>query len=181
MSTFDQSFAVVIGTEGGFTRDPADPGNWTGGAVGKGVLGGTKYGISAAAYPGLDIAGLTLEQAKDIYRRDYWSAVHGDDVPASIALLLFDSAVNMGVGQAVRLLQQAVGVTVDGAFGPKTLAATRAGAAQGEWLATELLARRIDAMSRSRDWPSFSLGWSRRLAALAFRAIRLQQAETAAA
>ena len=67
-TTFDTAFANVIGLEGGYTDDPRDRGNWTGGTVGQGKLRGTKYGISAAAFPTLDIANLTLDAAKAIYR-----------------------------------------------------------------------------------------------------------------
>ena len=39
--------------------------------------------------------------------------------------LIFDSAVHHGVPRANRLLQRAVGVTVDGIVGPVTIAAAR--------------------------------------------------------
>jgi lysozyme family protein len=118
---FEQIFAIVVGEEGGLTTNPADPGNWSGGAVGSGVCRGSKFGISAAAYPSVDIAALTVEEARAIYQRDYWQRVGADQVPAPLALLLFDAAVNNGVGRAVRWLQTAVGVTADGTFGPETL------------------------------------------------------------
>jgi len=68
MSNFDRMFDLVACHEGGFTDNAADPGNWTGGAIGAGLCRGTKFGISAAAYPELDIAGITLDAAKEIYR-----------------------------------------------------------------------------------------------------------------
>jgi lysozyme family protein len=71
MPAFEQAFARIIGNEGGFTSNQLDPGNWTGGKPGEGECRGTKYGISAHAYPSLDIAGLTLADAYAIYRRDY--------------------------------------------------------------------------------------------------------------
>lgn len=76
-SAFDAAFALTVGEEGGFSQDPRDGGNWTGGAPGKGSLRGTKYGISAASYPTLHIDALTLADAKAIYRRDFWGAVAG--------------------------------------------------------------------------------------------------------
>jgi len=59
MDTFDQAFALVVGIEGGFSTDQNDPGNWTSGKVCIGEFKGTKYGISAASYPHLDIPNLT--------------------------------------------------------------------------------------------------------------------------
>jgi lysozyme family protein len=53
----------IFAGEGGYTKNAKDPGNWTGGKVGKGILKGTKYGIAAASFPNLDIANLTKEQA----------------------------------------------------------------------------------------------------------------------
>jgi hypothetical protein len=49
--------------------DGKDPGNWTGGKVGKGQLKGTKYDVSAAAFPKENIAGLTKDKAIAIYKR----------------------------------------------------------------------------------------------------------------
>ena len=53
MSDFDWIFDFVVASEGGFTDNPADPGNWTSGRVGSGICRGTKFGISAAAHSDL--------------------------------------------------------------------------------------------------------------------------------
>lgn len=45
---FNKFLERVIEHEGGYTDNPKDPGNWTGGEVGKGELKGSKYGLSAA-------------------------------------------------------------------------------------------------------------------------------------
>ena len=133
MTVFDQAFRIVVGEEGGFTTNPADPGNWTGGACGRGECRGTRYGVSAAAYPDIGIATLTLDAARAIYRRDYWDRVQGDLLPPPLALLVFDAAVNNGVGRAVRWLQQASGVPPDGVMGAHTLAAVAALHARARW------------------------------------------------
>lgn len=112
---FDLAFERVIGHEGGYTADPRDRGNWTGGAEGRGELKGTKYGIAAHSYPDLDIKNLTLDQAKAIYKRDFWDII--GNAHGSIKFQLFDAAVNHGRGNAIRFLQRAVGVADDGAWG----------------------------------------------------------------
>ena len=109
---------VVEDLEGGdtVTNDPADPG------------GLTKWGISQRAHPALDIANLTREQALDIYTRDYWHRCRCDELSLGalgVALMVFDSAVNLGTGAAAKLLQRAVNVSVDGVLGPTTMAAAR--------------------------------------------------------
>jgi lysozyme family protein len=113
--SFLQAFELTVSpaVEGGYVDDPTDPG------------GATKYGISQAAYPSVDIASLTLEGAQAIYQNDYWNAVKADTLPPPIAGLLFDAAVNQGQGWAAKALQSAVGVSTDGVLGPKTLAAVK--------------------------------------------------------
>lgn len=117
---FDQAFAFIVGEEGKLSTDPGDKGNWTGGRVNVGTLKGTKYGISAAAYPNEDIANLSLDRAKSFAKRDYWDHVSGDSLPAVIAFGLFDAAYNEGVSESIRLAQKALGLTVDGVFGQAT-------------------------------------------------------------
>jgi lysozyme family protein len=165
MDNFPRCFAFTLGAEGGYTDNPADPGNWTGGAVGHGVLHGTKFGVSAAAYPQCDIANLTEAMAEEIYRRDFWAPLQGDVLPLPVALVAFDAAVNAGTRRAVVWLQQAAGLNADGVLGPGTLAALTAGNAVQ--LAREALVRRLDFSSRLPTWPTFGLGWSRRIVALA--------------
>ena len=165
-AAFLRAFAQTIDIEAGFTDDPNDAGNWTGGAVGKGVLAGTKWGISAASYPTLNIRALTPDQARAIYRRDYWSLIAGDVLPPALAWLVFDAAVNNGVGTAKRWPQQAAGVAADGAIGPATLGAVATASSTPQRLTAlccEFQARRVDAMARQSGWTRYGLGWARRL------------------
>ena len=170
---FDAVFAALIGHEGGFTDELRDNGNWTGGRCFIGECKGTKFGISAAAYPLLDIKGLTLEAARAIYRRDYWDRVGGDALPPALALLVFDAAVNNGVERAVRWLQAAAGAAADGRMGPRTLAAVAARAQDWPELVVEFQAQRLNFMAALPTWRVFGLGWSRRLARLPLQALAL--------
>jgi lysozyme family protein len=119
-------FDRLIGSEGGWSIDHDDPGNWTGGRVGVGTLKGTKYGIAANTYPDLDIKALTLDDARAIYWRDWWLKLGADELPPAVAYQVWQFAVNAGIGTAKRGLQFAVGVAQDGQIGPITLAAVRA-------------------------------------------------------
>ena len=147
---FDQAFETLIGHEGGYVNDPRDPG------------GETKYGISKRAYPGEDIAGMTLERARELYRRDYWSPAGCDAVPDGVKFDLFDMAVNSGVKTAIRTLQRAVGTEPDGVLGPVTLQAIQS------MHAARLVARfnghRLQFMSSLPTWPAFGRGWANRIA-----------------
>jgi lysozyme family protein len=126
---FAACMEFTLRCEGGFSIGPEDRGNWTGGEIGVGVLKGTNFGLSAAAYPHLDLRGLNAAAAAAIYRRDYWQKISGDALPAGPDLMVFDHAVNAGVSGSVRLLQAVLAVPVDGDMGPRTLdAASRADA-----------------------------------------------------
>ena len=161
--SFSLILADLFGHEGGFTDDPRDPGNWTGGGCQRGRCAGTKFGISAAAYPLLDIENLSLAGAEAIYRRDYWDRIHGDDLPAGLAVLVFDAAVNNGVARAARWLQAVLGVTPDGEIGPRTLSALAARSADWKAIACEYHALRFSFMGGLPSWSLYGLGWSRRL------------------
>ncbi len=121
MITFDEAFERLISHEGGFSEDPRDSGNWTGGVQGVGELKGTKFGIAASSYGYLDIKNLTVIEAKAIYKRDFWD-VCGEAHPA-IKFQLFDASVNHGQGNAIRFLQRAVNAADDGHWGPVSQAA----------------------------------------------------------
>jgi lysozyme family protein len=84
---------------GGWTINPNDPGNWTGGKKGVGSLKGTKYGIAANTYPKLDIRNLTRAEADAIYIRDYWPKAWGDEWPVGFDQITYDATVNSGPGR----------------------------------------------------------------------------------
>lgn len=92
MTLWERAIDQLLLAEGGYVNDPKDPG------------GETKFGISKRSYPHLDIAGLTREEAIQIYRRDYW-----DPIPAYLSdgmrWMVFDSAVNHGLPTALGWLK----------------------------------------------------------------------------
>lgn len=148
---FDQAFERLIGHEGGYVNNPADPG------------GETKFGISRRAYPLENIKAMTLERAKVLYLRDYWGPAGCDAVPDGIKFDLFDMAVNGGVISATKCLQRAAGVLADGQIGPITLQALT------NMPAPRLIARfngwRLDALNDNPTlWANFGRGWAQRIA-----------------
>lgn len=155
-SVFERAVAAVLKREGGYSNDPRDNG------------GETKYGISKRAYPQLNIASLTIDQAIEIYRRDYWLKIRGDDLPRSVAWCVFDQAVNRGVGAASMTLQRALGVMVDGSIGPETIAAAR----RADWfnLVANIQAEAVVAYADLDDWRHFGRGWTRRAITTAMEA-----------
>lgn len=168
MNAFESAFKVVIGEEGDFSNNPADPGNWTSGVCGQGVCRGTRYGIAAADHPNLDIVNLTLGMARDIYKEKYWSTIRGNDLPSPLALLVFDAAVNCGATRSIRWLQVAAQCAADGILGDQTIAAA---SGKGVNICAEFQAQRLTWMASLPTWRVFGLGWARRICSLAYTSI----------
>ena len=58
-----------------------------------------------------------------IYRRDYWDVMRCGEMPFEVAIMLFDTGVNMGTDFAIKTLQNALSVAVDGKIGKQTMTA----------------------------------------------------------
>ena len=147
---FDQCFDKLISHEGGYVNHASDPG------------GETNYGISKRAYPSLDIKALTLAEVKQLYKRDYWDRAQCDQLPSQLSYLVFDAAVNSGIGQSIRFLQRAVGTADDGVMGAITLSAIKR--MDTDSLCARFIGQRLDFMTRLSTFDVFGKGWSRRLA-----------------
>lgn len=95
----DRAFAFTISQEtgnrpdGGYTKNPDDPG------------GETKWGISKRFHPSVDIRNLTEDGAKAIYLSEYWLKAGCDSLPWPLDMVAFDSAVNPGLGFVLETLK----------------------------------------------------------------------------
>lgn len=151
---FDRAFTDLLGHEGGYVNNPADPG------------GETNWGITVAVARENGYVGAMKDMdqsvAKTIYARKYWLPEF-ESLPYAVAFQVFDAAVNSGVGQSVRWLQRAVGVADDGQFGPVTLSAVRA--IDPTKLVMFFNAERLLFMTNLSTWSSFGKGWARRISA----------------
>lgn len=170
--SFDTALQFVLGFEGGYSNHPQDPGGATNLGITQRTLDAARAKHPAWGLPA-DVRGLKRAQAARIYRADYWDAVRGDELPAAVALLAFDCAVNQGVSRANRLLQEAVDVTPDGIIGPRTLAAVRE-ASQTTLIREYALARAFAYIATGR-MTVFGRGWFRRLFGAVVEAVRLSR------
>lgn len=143
-SAFDKAFAIVVGEEGGYVNNPRDPG------------GETKYGIAKKYHPNLDIKSLTLDQAKQIYLRGYWEPLGCHKYPWLVALPLFDCGINCGVAEALLLLDKA----------RKVLPSST------DTIFVEFMTQQALYKVHLRIFPTFGLGWFRRLFRIAASALR---------
>ncbi len=119
---------------------------------------------------------LSVKEAGDIYRRNYWAAINADALPPGLAIALFDFAVNSGPARAAKTLQALLGVAADGAIGPMTIAAIRR--LPQDDLIRRLLAARRAFLRRLSTFPVFGRGWMRRVASV--EALALAEARKAA-
>ncbi len=175
-SMFASAVAIVLEREGVFSNHAADPG------------GHTKYGISdmrdgwgdgmvdvdGDGRPDTRVVDLTIDQAKRIYRRDYWDRYRCGEMPWAAALPVFDAVVNMDAKAAVKALQRVVGAVVDGDLGPKTVAAVNVAfsGVRAQASVEAFQAERMLFYAGLSTWPTFGRGWSRRAFHVAAQAVR---------
>ncbi len=158
---YKPSLALVLAHEGGYVNHPKDPG------------GETNKGVIKAVYDSYrKVKGLPIQSVKliqpleieEIYRRQYWRMVKGDDLPAGLDYAVFDFAVNSGISRAIKYLQKLVGVWADGAIGLQTLSAVYAAAkADEEMLIARYCANRLAFLKSLSTFPTFGKGWTRRV------------------
>ena len=152
---FEKAALFTLMCEGPMSNDATDPG------------GLTKFGISKANHPNVDIANLTKEQALDIYYSEYWCPVGCELLAFAFALAVFECSANQGPKTAIELLQSAIGVGVDGDFGPATEKAVSSCRSSPSVLASFLALRvqRYVAIKDSNpaEYEVDNKGWFRRL------------------
>ena len=140
-----------------FSNDPVDPG------------GATWCGLTQREYdewrrlqglPLRGVHGASDVEIMAIFKTQYWDKVRGDELPSGLDYLLYDIAINMGPGKAIRFLQQAVGATVDGVFGLETLGAIRG--KDVKRLIQVIAEKRMSFWHSLTTWWRFGKGWASR-------------------
>ncbi len=163
--SFAQSLPFVLRWEGGFVDHPADPGGATNRGVTQKVYDSWRASNGQAQR---SVRELLDSELSAIYEQNYWRAARCGELQDKLDLVMFDTAVNMGVRRAVNFLQEAVGCQVDGGFGGATLAAVQCcdpGHALLKYCNTrEDYYRRL--VSAKPDLGVFLRGWLNRLNAL---------------
>ena len=153
MKTFKEIIEKVLHHEGGYVNDPKDLG------------GETKYGITKRFYPDVDIKNLTIEQATEIYKKDYWDKNKVESLPQNLWHIYFDMCVNMGKRTAVKVLQRAAvnkgrDIEVDGGLGPMTIGALKG--VELDRVRAFRVKYYVDLITARPEQEKFYLGWFRR-------------------
>jgi lysozyme family protein len=153
MDNFEDAFRALIGNEGGYCFNPADPG------------GETMWGVTARVARSQGYTGamkdLPLETAKQIAKQKYWDPLHLDELDPRVAFQIFDANYNGGL--VVLWMQKASGAKEDGKFGPDTLDAVKS--ADSMKFVMRFVAYRLRYLRNLHTWPHFSRGWTERMAA----------------
>ena len=111
--TLAEALVFTLKWEGGFTNNPLDPG------------GPTNFGIIQSRYdqyrkaigqPRRSVKDITVAEYTAIYDQYYWEPVRAKWLDGTLGLALFDTAVNMGVGGALRRLQISLEVPLTGTW-----------------------------------------------------------------
>ena len=150
---FDEIIEVVLHHEGGYVHDPKDLG------------GETNFGIAKRFYPDVDIKNLTEDEAKEIYKEDYWVKNRVEELPEQLRHVFFDMCVNQGRGRAVKILQKAANakgadLVVDGGLDPKTIDAVSN--VELDRVRAYRIKYYADLVTRKPDLEKFYFGWFRR-------------------
>lgn len=152
---FEDAFTRLLGHEGRYSNNPADPGGET-------CWGITKAVARANGYQG-DMRTMPQDVAKQIYRKLYWDAPGIVNLPPGVQYDVFDGAVNSGPAQSVKWLQRALGVADDGIIGHITIRA--AAMLPAGIVVARYNGYRLQFMADLKTWPDFGRGWARRIAA----------------
>lgn len=131
----------------------------------------TKFGIDQRSHPKVNIESLTVESAKEIYRKEYWKGIKGDELPNHFDLAAFDIAVNNGVHTAGQLLQKCLGRLylgqIDGIIGPRTIQAAKKATRENLVYLIHLRQQHYDKIVRNNPSQKvFADGWRNRNNAL---------------
>lgn len=147
---FESSWGRVLKAEGGYVNNPDDPG------------GETKYGISKRSYPHLDIPNLTPEDAKAIYKSDYYDATGANvigKINPGLAEHIADMGFNAGPRRAVELLYETVGLPRQGTITDELI--NRIDSEQD--IIKQYSATRLRYYSSLANAPTFIKGWTNRV------------------
>lgn len=97
MGNWEKAVEWVLSKEGGYVNDPKDLG------------GETNYGISKRQFPDVGIRELSRDQAKEIYRRVYWTGNNLDSYPWPYSCAALDSYVQHLPSVAKKMVERSNG------------------------------------------------------------------------
>ncbi len=160
---FEKAVILILAYEGAYGNDSRDKG------------GETKYGISKARFPHVDIKNLSINGAKALYHEHFWSAFSCGNLPWPLAFAMFDCYVQFNPINPIKWLQTAVGATADGKLGPQTFKAANATSDPIE-AALRVMCQRAEYRLKHPEYDYFGKGWRKRDLTVMADAVRFDKA-----
>jgi len=166
-TNFNKCLSLVLQSEGLYVDNSKDPG------------GETMRGVTRNAWAGWlkrpiedgEMAKLTVEDVTPFYKALYWDKTYCDELPVGVDYIIFDAAVNMGPGQSVKLLQEALGCFPDGVLGPNTLNAIED--VNPISIVNNFSTEKEDFYKQLKTFPIFGKGWLNRVEQVKTRAMEM--------
>ena len=171
MADFSLLFPKILNSEGtAYENDPTDNGGCTKMGI---ILDDLKTFTKDTTKNCADLKNLTKNDAYAIYKKLYWDYFMADAIKnQSLAEYIVDGGINNGKPTITKYIQEIVGVTVDGLFGNKTLAAINAHDPQD--LFNKLKEKRIEKynniVSANPSQSKFLDGWINRANSIKYNA-----------
>lgn len=165
MSEFERCLTKVLVHEGGYSNHKDDPGGATMRGVIQRVYDEYRKSIGLGL---LSVKNISDSELQAIYKRKYWDEIKGDKLPAGVSYVVFDGAVNSGVGQSGKWLQRALqgmGLyqgAIDGIIGQGTLLAVSQ-AHDNDILVGLICDRRMAFLKALKTFKTFGKGWAARV------------------
>ena len=158
---------TILASEGGFQQDKDDSGNYV-----NGVLIGTNKGITPSAlakHRGVkastitveDIKNLTEEEAREIFKDEYFYKPKINKLPLELQPSVLDMQINSGPN-AIKILQKLVGTKQDGIIGPITLKALKDNPVTVNQYADARIEYYKKVIKKSPEKKKFLSGWTNR-------------------
>lgn len=168
-ANFQTCFTITEQYEGWhqFSNDPHDAGGATYSGVTQRAYNAYRLSLKQSIQ---DVRRATDDEVRAIGKLQYWDPVRGDELFVGLDLVLFDISFNSGPVTAIKFLQQALRVAVDGQFGLETLGALNrvpafsdgGGARNRADLVNTICARRMSFWHSLSNFWRFGKGWTAR-------------------
>ena len=168
-NNFKNCLTLLLKSEGGYVNNPKDPG----GRTNLGVTQKTWEAWVGRESSEKEIKALTKDQVAPLYKAKYWTACYGPQLPLGVDYAVFDAAVNMGVGRAVKLLQESLGCVPDGQIGPRTIQLIDQKKPQD--VIEGFSNRKTSFYESLSTFATFGKGWLRRVEDVKFAALKMIQ------
>lgn len=156
---FNEALRRLLEHEGGYTNHPNDPG------------GSTNFGITLADYrrfvdkngQASDVRSMSINEAKAIYRAQYWDSQKCDLLPSGVDYAVFDYGVNSGIGRSGKVLRRLLNLPDNTSVVTAAVVAA-ANKADASALVNAICDERLAFLQKLKTWPTFGKGWGRRVA-----------------